>query len=83
MSYWITFTFSFTPLSQNERHDLLEIIEDRHEVHSTIITSQLPIGAWHSYLGEPTVADALLDRLLANAHRLELKGDSMRKTRNA
>ncbi|QQS45138.1 MAG: ATP-binding protein [Acidobacteriota bacterium] len=75
--------FGLKPLSQNERHDLLEIIEDRHEVHSTIITSQLPIGAWHSYLGEPTVADALLDRLLANAHRLELKGDSMRKTRNA
>ena len=74
--------FGLKPLSQNERHDLLEIIEDRHEVHSTIITSQLPIGAWHSYLGEPTVADALLDRLLANAHRLELKGDSLRKPRN-
>lgn len=74
--------FGLKPLSQNERHDLLEVIEDRHEVHSTIITSQLPISAWHSYLGEPTVADALLDRLLANAHRLELKGDSLRKTRN-
>jgi DNA replication protein DnaC len=73
--------FGLKPLSQTERHDLLEIIEDRHEFHSTIITSQLPIGSWHSYLNEPTVADALLDRLLTNAHRLELKGESLRKTR--
>lgn len=73
--------FGIKPLSQNERHDLLEIIEDRHGVHSTIITSQLPISAWYDYLNEPTVADALLDRLLANAHRLELKGESLRKTR--
>lgn len=73
--------FGIKPLSQNERHDLLEIIEDRHEVHSTILTSQLPISSWHSYLNEPTVADALLDRLLTNAHRLELKGESLRKTK--
>lgn len=73
--------FGLKPLSQSERHDLLEIIEDRHELHSTLLTSQLPISAWHSYLGEPTVADALLDRLLTNAHRLELKGESLRKTR--
>lgn len=73
--------FGIKPLSQSERHDLLEIIEDRHELHSTILTSQLPIGSWHSYLNEPTVADALLDRLLTNAHRLELKGESLRKTR--
>jgi len=73
--------FSLKPLSQNERHDLLEVIEDRHGAHSTIITSQLPISSWHAYLNEPTVADALLDRLLASAHRLELKGDSLRKTR--
>ncbi len=69
------------PLNQTERHDLLEIIEDRHDLHSTIITSQLPIGSWHSYLNEPTIADALLDRLLTNAHRIELKGESLRKTR--
>ena len=72
--------FGIKPLSQNERHDLLEMIEDRHGSHSTIITSQLPISSWHAYLNEPTVADALLDRLLANAHRLELKGESLRKT---
>src|SRR5262249_45338669 len=70
--------FGLKPLSQTERHDLLEIIEDRHDAHSTIITSQLPIGSWHTYLNEPTVADALLDRLLTNAHRLELKGESLR-----
>lgn len=73
--------FGLKPLSQSERHDLLEIIEDRHELHSTLLTSQLPISSWHSYLNEATVADALLDRLLTNAHRLELKGESLRKTR--
>ena len=73
--------FGLKPLPQNERHDLLEIIEDRHGSRSTIITSQLPISIWHDYLNDPTVADALLDRLLANAHRLELKGESLRKTR--
>jgi DNA replication protein DnaC len=71
--------FGLKPLPQNERHDLLEVIEDRHGLHSTLITSQLPISAWHEYLNEPTVADALLDRLLNGAHRLELSGDSMRK----
>jgi DNA replication protein DnaC len=55
------------------------LIEDRHGLRSTLITSQLPIGAWHEYLNDPTVADALLDRLLNGAHRLELKGESMRK----
>ena len=69
------------PLTQTERHDLLEIIEERHDLHSTIITSQLPISSWHSYLNEPTIADALLDRLLTNAHRIELKGESLRKIR--
>jgi len=71
--------FGLKPLTQTERHDLLEVIEDRHGVHSTLLTSQLPIRAWHEYLNEPTVADALLDRLLNGAHRLELTGDSMRK----
>lgn len=72
--------FGLKPLSQNERHDLLEVIEDRHGFRSTIITSQLPISSWHDYLNinDPTVADALLDRLLANAHRLELDGESLR-----
>lgn len=71
--------FGIKPLQQQERHDLLEIIEDRHGLHSTLITSQLPISAWHEYLNDPTVADALLDRLLQGAHRLELKGESLRK----
>jgi DNA replication protein DnaC len=71
--------FGLKPLTQAERHDLLEVIEDRHAMRSTLITSQLPIAHWHEYLGEPTVADALLDRLLHNAYKLELKGESMRK----
>lgn len=70
--------FGLKPLAQQERHDLLEVIEDRHGARSTLITSQLPVSSWHEYLGDPTVADALLDRLLARAHRLELKGESMR-----
>lgn len=71
--------FGLKPLQQQERHDLLELIEDRHGLRSTLITSQLPISAWHEYLNDPTVADALLDRLLNGAHRLELKGESLRK----
>lgn len=71
--------FGLKPLTQSERHDLLEVIEDRHGVRSTLLTSQLPIRHWHEYLNEPTVADALLDRLLNGAHRLELSGDSLRK----
>jgi len=72
--------FGLKPLTQAERLDLLELIDDRHGRRSTLITSQLPIAHWHSFLGEdPTVADALLDRLLSAAHRVELKGESMRK----
>ena len=71
--------FGLKPIQQQERHDLLELIEDRHGLRSTLITSQLPIGAWHDYLNDPTVADALLDRLLNGAHRLEMRGESMRK----
>lgn len=71
--------FGLKPLQQQERHDLLEMIEDRHGLRSTLITSQLPVSVWHEYLNDPTVADALLDRLLNGAHRIELKGESMRK----
>ena len=71
--------FGLKPLQQSERHDLLEVIEDRHGSRSTLITSQLPVSSWHEYLGEPTLADALLDRLLAGAHRIDLKGESMRQ----
>lgn len=68
-----------TGLTSEQRKDLFNIIEGRHQIKSTIITSQLPIKHWHEYIGEPTVADAILDRLLENAHRVELKGNSMRK----
>ena len=71
--------FGIKPLAKSEKHDLLEIVEDRHDRHSTLLTSQLPIAQWHEYLGEPTVADALLDRVLHNSHRLELVGESMRR----
>ncbi len=71
--------FGLKPLQQSERHDLLEVIEDRHGSRSTLITSQLPVSSWHDYLNEPTLADALLDRLLSGAHRIDLKGESMRQ----
>src|SRR5262245_2802168 len=71
--------FGLKPLQQSERHDFLELIEDRHGLRSTLITSQLPISAWHEYLNDPTVADALLDRLLNGAHRIELNGESLRR----
>jgi DNA replication protein DnaC len=57
-------------------------IEDRHGKHSTIITSQLPVAKWYDYIAEPTLADAILDRLLHQTHRIELKGESMRKRKN-
>ena len=66
-------------LTDPERRDLLEIIEDRHGSASTVITSQLPVEHWHEMIGDPTIADALLDRLVHNAHRIHLKGESMRK----
>ncbi len=62
-----------------QRQDLMEVIEDRHGRRSTLIASQLPIEHWHDYIGEATLADAILDRLLHGAHRLELRGESMRK----
>jgi DNA replication protein DnaC len=67
------------PLQAQERHDLLEVIEDRHGQHSTVITSQLPPDTWHQYLQEATIADAILDRIFHRAHRIELKGQSLRK----
>jgi DNA replication protein DnaC len=72
--------FALQPLSDAGAADLLEVIEDRADVRSTIVTSQLPVALWHEGLGEPTVADAILDRLLHGAHRLELRGESLRRT---
>jgi DNA replication protein DnaC len=59
-----------------------EICEDRYQVRSTVLTSQLPVARWHEQIGDPTLADGILDRLVHNAHRIELRGDSMRKNRN-
>ena len=66
-------------LNDQQRHDLLEIIDDRHNRSSTIITSQLPMEKWHAVVGDPTIADAILDRVIHNAYTLNLKGDSVRK----
>nr|VFK26885.1 MAG: IstB-like ATP binding protein [Candidatus Kentron sp. LPFa] len=62
-----------------QRSDLMELIEDRHGLCSTLIASQLPVDNWHEYIGEATLADAILDRLIHNAHRLTLQGESMRR----
>jgi DNA replication protein DnaC len=70
------------PLDAQARHDLLEILEERYGRRSTIITSQLPVEDWHAVIGDPTYADAILDRLVHNAHRLNLSGDSLRRTRS-
>lgn len=67
-------------VSAAQRNDLMEVIEDRHGRRSTLITSQLPVEHWHEYIGEATIADAVLDRLLHGAHRINLTGESMRKT---
>lgn len=71
--------FGLARLDTTNRMDLLEIIEDRHGKCSTIITSQLPVTKWHEVIGDLTIADAILDRLVHNAHRIELKGSSLRK----
>lgn len=70
------------PMSAPERRDLLEVIEDRHGLSSTIVATQLPVENWHDTIGDPTIADAILDRLIHNAHKINLKGDSMRKIRS-
>ena len=71
--------FGLTPMADSTQRDLLEILDDRYAKKSTLITSQLPIDQWHTYLGDPTLADAMLDRLVHNSHRLTLTGESMRK----
>jgi len=66
-------------LNEKERNDLMEIIEDRHGITSTLIAAQLPIEKWHQIIGNPTIADAILDRIVHNAHQINLNGESMRK----
>ena len=73
--------FGLMALNDDARRDLLEILDDRHGRKSTLVASQLPVDTWHDHIGEPTLADAILDRLVHNAHRLNLNGESMRKTK--
>ncbi len=70
--------WGLSPLSDRERIDFLEIMEDRYNVRSTIISSQIPVEKWHDLIGEPTIADAICDRLIHNAHKIKLSGKSMR-----
>ena len=71
--------WGLTPMTDSQRRDLLEIMDDRHEQSSTIVTSQLPVKLWHEAIGDMTLGDAILDRLIHNSHRIDLKGESMRK----
>ena len=73
--------FGLVPVEIRHRMDLMEIIEDRHGRAATIITSQLPVASWFEVIGEETIADAILDRLVHTPHRIELKGDSLKKRR--
>jgi DNA replication protein DnaC len=74
--------WAMAPLADSERRDFLEICDDRYGIRSTVLTSQVPITHWHDQIGDPTVADSILDRLVHNAHRIELQGASMRKSKN-
>lgn len=71
--------WGLSKLIKEHRHDLLEILEDRHGLRSTLVTSQMPVNNWHEIIADPTLADAILDRLVHNAYRLSLTGESMRK----
>lgn len=74
--------FGIQPLDAQSRSALMEIIEDRHGKSSVIITSQVPVSSWHDIIGEQTIADAILDRIVHDAHRIEMKGESLRKKRH-
>ena len=73
--------WAMAPLADVERRDFLEICEDRYQMRSTVLTSQLPVAQWHAQIGDPTLADSILDRLVHHAHRIEMQGESMRKKR--
>src|SRR5450631_885080 len=73
--------FAMSPLKDSERRDFLEICDDRYQRRSIILTSQMPVAHWHEQIGDPTVADSILDRLVHNSYRIELSGESMRKKR--
>jgi DNA replication protein DnaC len=72
--------FAMAPLKDSERRDFLEVCDDRYQRRSMILTSQMPVAHWHQQIGDPTIADSILDRLLHNSYRLELDGESLRKT---
>lgn len=73
--------WAMAPMKESERRDFWEICEDRYQARSMILTSQIPVSKWHEQIGDPTVADGILDRIVHNAHRIEMRGDSMRKKR--
>ena len=73
--------FAMAPLKDNERRDFLEICDDRYQRRSMILTSQMPVAHWHEQIGDHTIADSILDRIIHNAYRIELKGESLRKKR--
>jgi DNA replication protein DnaC len=75
--------FGLKKLAREQSEDLLEIVEDRHNLRSTLITSQLPVDRWHAIIADPTLADAILDRLVHTAYRIDLDGDSLRKKKPA
>jgi DNA replication protein DnaC len=74
--------WGLTKMTDESRHDLLEILEDRHDISSTLITSQFPINKWHELIGDPTLADAILDRIIHSAYKIDLEGDTMRKKKS-
>src|SRR5712672_872207 len=74
--------WAMAPLNESERREVREICEDRYQTRSTLLTSQLPVSRWHEQIGDPTIADGILDRLVHNAHRIEMRAESMRKNRN-
>jgi len=75
--------WAMAPMAESERRDFWEICEERYQTRSTVLTSQLPVSQWHEQIGDPTMADGILDRLVHNAHRIEMRGESMRKTKTA
>lgn len=81
LDVFIVDDWAINPLAESERRDFLEICEDRYATRSTIVTSQLPVTHWHEQIGEPTLADSILDRLVHNAYRIELEGASLRKSK--
>jgi DNA replication protein DnaC len=75
--------WGLAPLTSAEGRDMLEIIEERYQLRSNVLVSQLPVEHWHEVIGDPSIADAILDRIVHNAHRIEMKGESMRKLKNS